>query len=99
MTADESPGAERDASHLGAELRRKLNRAARRGTDIFLAPDQPLRLIGHDSPLAARHLAEIDLGNGKHRVAKDGDVDLASVDVSLDEDLVPPLEHGVDARR
>src|SRR5690242_6609967 len=99
MPSDELPCAERDAAHFRRELRRQIRGTARCGTDVLLATDEPLRLVRDDAPLASRHRAEIDLRDRKDCIAEDADVDLAAVDIPLDEHLVPALEHRVDARR
>ncbi len=99
VTADELPRRQGDAANFGRELRRQIRGTARRGADVLVAADEPLRLIGHDAPLAAGHRTEVDLRDWKDRVAENADVDLPAVDVPLDEHFVPALEHRVDARR
>src|SRR5439155_15134714 len=83
VPADELPGGERDTAYLGGDLRRQICGTARGCSEVLLAAGEPFRLIGHDAPLSAGHRAEVDLGDGKHRLPKNADVDLATIDIAL----------------
>src|SRR6185436_5607645 len=93
FSAHHAPRGSGDCRDLVGEILGQIGWAIRFGAQILVAARLPFRPVRYDVPHALRHLAEVDLGDGKNLLTEYPDVHFAAVDEALDENLVPALEH------